>query len=102
MGVKENPGRTIEINGLKFTYPGIDGHPPPGSTPLIDDFYLTLHAGDPCLLVGSNGAGKTTILKILAGKHMVEPHMACILGRSAFHDTTLTSSVETRCCFCGI
>ncbi|KAG7969458.1 hypothetical protein I3843_07G032200 [Carya illinoinensis] len=92
MGVKENPGRTIEINGLKFTYPGIDGHPPPGSTPLIDDFYLTLHAGDRCLLVGSNGAGKTTILKILAGKHMVEPHMVCILGRSAFHDTTLTSS----------
>ncbi|XP_041018650.1 ABC transporter I family member 20-like [Juglans microcarpa x Juglans regia] len=82
----------IEINRLKFTYPRIDGHPLLGSTPLIDDFYLTLHAGDRCLLVGSNGAGKTIILKILAGKHMVEPHMVCILGRSAFHDTTLTSS----------
>ncbi|KAF5454212.1 hypothetical protein F2P56_023894 [Juglans regia] len=92
MGVKENPGRRIEINRLKFTYPGIDGHPLSGSTPLIDDFYLTLDAGDCCLLVESNGAGKTTIMKILAGKHMVEPHMVRILGRSTFHDTTLTSS----------
>ncbi|PQQ10922.1 ABC transporter I family member 20 [Prunus yedoensis var. nudiflora] len=92
MGVKLNSGPTIEINGLKFTYPGINGHPPPGSKPLIEDFNLTLNAGDRCLLVGSNGAGKTTILKILGGKHMVEPHMVRVLGRSAFHDTALTGS----------
>ncbi|XP_050273767.1 ABC transporter I family member 20 [Quercus robur] len=94
MGLKQSEMSEpmIEINGLKFTYPGIDGHPPPGSTPLIEDFSLSLHSGDRCLLVGSNGAGKTTILKILGGKHMVEPHMVRILGRSAFHDTTLTSS----------
>uniref|UniRef100_A0A7N0ZZ43 ABC transporter domain-containing protein n=1 Tax=Kalanchoe fedtschenkoi TaxID=63787 RepID=A0A7N0ZZ43_KALFE len=85
---------TIEIDGLRFTYPGIDGHPPPGSKPLIENFNLTLNAGDRCLLVGSNGAGKTTILKILGGKHMVEPHMVRVLGRSAFHDTGLTSSGE--------
>lgn len=36
--------------------------------------------------------GKTTILKILGGKHMVEPDMVRVLGRSAFHDTALTSS----------
>ncbi|CAM8897249.1 unnamed protein product [Rhodiola kirilowii] len=88
----ESSKPTIEINGLKFTYPGIDGHPPPGSKPLIEDFHLTLNAGERCLLVGSNGAGKTTILKILGGKHMVEPHMVRVLGRSAFHDTGLTSS----------
>ncbi|KAF5737171.1 Non-intrinsic ABC protein 9 [Tripterygium wilfordii] len=89
----------IAINGLKFTYPGIDGHPPPGSTPLIDDFSLTLNSGDRCLLVGSNGAGKTTILKILGGKHMVEPHMVRVLGRSAFHDTSLTASGDL--CYLG-
>ncbi|GMN44082.1 hypothetical protein TIFTF001_013273 [Ficus carica] len=89
---KDNSGPVIEINGLRFTYPGIDGHPPPGSKPLIDDFSLSLSAGNRCLLVGSNGAGKTTILKILGGKHMVEPHMVRVLGRSAFHDTALTSS----------
>lgn len=90
---------TVEINKLRFTYPGIDGHPPPGSTPLIDDFSLTLHSGDRCLLVGSNGAGKTTILKILGGKHLVEPEMVRILGRSAFHDTALTVSGEL--CYLG-
>lgn len=99
MAVKQSLKQTVEINGLKFTYPGIDGHPPPGSTPLIDEFYLTLDAGDRCLLVGSNGAGKTTILKILGGKHMVEPHMVRVLGRSAFHDTALTSSGDL--CYLG-
>ncbi|KAF3453916.1 hypothetical protein FNV43_RR04357 [Rhamnella rubrinervis] len=99
MGRLENLGPSIEINCLRFTYPGIDGHPPPGSKPLIDDFFLTLNAGDRCLLVGSNGAGKTTILKILGGKHMVEPHMVRVLGRSAFHDTTLTTSGDL--CYLG-
>lgn len=37
-------------------------------------------------------AGKTTLLKILGGKHMVDPDMVRVLGRSAFHDTALTSS----------
>lgn len=47
----------VQINKLKFTYPGIDGAPPPGAKPLIEDFSLTLGAGDRCLLVGANGAG---------------------------------------------
>ncbi|CAI9103597.1 OLC1v1002112C1 [Oldenlandia corymbosa var. corymbosa] len=93
------PKPMVEINNLKFTYPGIDGHPPPGSTPLIQDFCLTLYPGDRCLLVGSNGAGKTTILKILGGKHMVEPEMVRVLGRSAFHDTALTVSGDL--CYLG-
>ncbi|KAL7119915.1 hypothetical protein ACP275_02G090800 [Erythranthe tilingii] len=83
---------TVAINKLKFTYPGIDGHPPPGSAPLIEDFSLSLFPGDRCLFVGSNGAGKTTILKIIGGKHMVDPDMVRVLGRSAFHDTALISS----------
>ncbi|KAM7470091.1 hypothetical protein LguiA_008274 [Lonicera macranthoides] len=96
---EENLTPLVEIKKLKFTYPGIDGHPPPGSTPLIDDFSLTLDAGSRCLLVGSNGAGKTTILKILGGKHMVDPEMVRVLGRSAFHDTGLTSSGDL--CYLG-
>ncbi|CAA0834641.1 ABC transporter I family member 20 [Striga hermonthica] len=92
MAGHDNPRPTLEIKKLRFTYPGIDGHPPPGSTPLIDDFSLTLFPGDRCLLVGSNGAGKTTILKIIGGKHMVEQDMVRVMGRSAFHDTALTAS----------
>nr|GEX94242.1 ABC transporter I family member 20 [Tanacetum cinerariifolium] len=90
--VNENNNPMVVINKLKFTYPGIDGHPPPGSVPLIEDLSLSLKGGERCLLVGSNGAGKTTILKILGGKHMVEPDMVRVLGRSVFHDTSLTSS----------
>ncbi|KAL2490356.1 ABC transporter I family member 20 [Abeliophyllum distichum] len=100
MAAKEEKSKPmVQINNLKFTYPGIDGHPPPGSAPLIDDFSLTLNSGDRCLLVGSNGAGKTTILKILGGKHMVEPDMVKVLGRSAFHDTALTVSGDL--CYLG-
>eukprot|EP00268_Persea_americana_P019563 TRINITY_DN2003_c0_g1_i2.p1 TRINITY_DN2003_c0_g1~~TRINITY_DN2003_c0_g1_i2.p1 ORF type:complete len:365 (-),score=89.58 TRINITY_DN2003_c0_g1_i2:428-1432(-) len=94
-----DPNTTIEITDLRFTYPGIDGQPPPGSAPLIEDFSLSLRSGDRCLLVGSNGAGKTTILKILGGKHMVEQSMVRVVGRSAFHDTGLTSSGDL--CYLG-
>ncbi|KAI6695419.1 hypothetical protein NL676_023129 [Syzygium grande] len=48
---------TVEIRGLSFMYPGIDGNPLPGSRPLIDDFSLALDSGDCCLLIGSNGTG---------------------------------------------
>ena len=95
----DSKAATIVIKDLRFTYPGIDGHPPPGSTPLIQDFNLTLSSGHRCLLVGSNGAGKTTLLKILGGKHLVEPDMVRVLGRSAFHDTTLISSGDL--CYLG-
>lgn len=30
--------------------------------------------------------GKSTLLQILAGKHMVGPDAVLVLGRSAFHD----------------
>ncbi|KAL4202216.1 hypothetical protein AMTRI_Chr02g262550 [Amborella trichopoda] len=90
---------TVRISNLSFTYPGIDGQPPPGTKPLIHGFSLSVNSGDRCLLVGSNGAGKTTILKILGGKHMVEPDMVHVLGRSAFHDTSLTSSGDL--CYLG-
>jgi len=57
----DSKAATIVIKDLKFTYPGIDGHPPPGSSPLIQDFSLTLGSADRCLLVGSNGAGTLSL-----------------------------------------
>ncbi|EFJ30247.1 ATP-binding cassette transporter, subfamily I, member 1, SmABCI1 [Selaginella moellendorffii] len=83
---------TVEVKELCFTYPGIDGNAAPGAKPLVQGFSLTLRAGDRCLLIGANGAGKTTVLKIIGGKHFVHPDMVRVLGKSAFHDTSITCS----------
>ena len=39
-------------------------------------------------------AGKTTLLKILGGKHMVPEGTVRVLQRPPFHDTALTASGE--------
>eukprot|EP00252_Welwitschia_mirabilis_P017948 TRINITY_DN40076_c0_g1_i1.p1 TRINITY_DN40076_c0_g1~~TRINITY_DN40076_c0_g1_i1.p1 ORF type:complete len:327 (+),score=70.82 TRINITY_DN40076_c0_g1_i1:272-1252(+) len=95
----EAKGVTVELNDLSFTYPGIDGRPPPGAKPLISNFSFSLSSGERCLLVGANGAGKTTVLRILAGKHMVGSQMVRVFGRSAFHDTNLIASGDL--CYLG-
>eukprot|EP00605_Chrysophyceae_sp_TOSAG23-4_P001861 GSChrysophyteH1.ASY1.ANO1.2053.1 assembled CDS len=51
---------------------------------------MQLTDGARCLLIGANGAGKSTILRILAGRHLCKPDNAVlVVGRSAFHDTRL-------------
>jgi len=55
---------------------------------------LEVEHGARCLLLGANGAGKTTLLRIVAGKHMVPEESVRVLGRSAFHDTSLADRVE--------
>jgi len=45
--------------------------------------------GSTCLLIGANGAGKSTVLRIAGGKNLVPESAVRILGRPAFHDTTL-------------
>ncbi|KAM6592185.1 ABC transporter I family member 19 [Cannabis sativa] len=80
-----NGGGGIEVCGLQFSY---DGQPP-----LFVNFDLDIKPGSRCLLVGANGSGKTTFLKILGGKHMVGgKDVVQVLNRSAFHDTNLVCS----------
>ena len=43
---------------------------------------------------GSANAGKTTLLEVLAGKHMVGRDAVRILGRPAFYDLMLVTSGE--------
>ncbi|HVM53079.1 MAG TPA: ABC transporter ATP-binding protein [Acidimicrobiales bacterium] len=55
----EAPTRSIRFEGVRFTYPGRD-------EPVFDDFDLEIDAGRSLAIVGENGAGKTTFVKLLA------------------------------------
>lgn len=62
--------RGIEFRDVSFTYPG-------SADPVLDGFDLTLPAGRCVALVGQNGAGKTTIVKLLS--RLYEPDGGTIL-----------------------
>ena len=51
------PARDIRFRNLSFAYPG--------GRPILQDFDLTIAAGSSLAIVGQNGAGKTTIAKLL-------------------------------------
>jgi CCR4-NOT complex subunit CAF16 len=76
----------IELRGLSFAYPGT-------TTPVLRDLSLALPAGARCLLLGANGVGKSTLLRLLAGKHLLAGDPVRVLGRPAFHDTALAGEV---------
>lgn len=50
----------IEFQNVSFTYPNAD-------TPLLENISFTLHPGKHYALVGENGCGKTTLVKLLLG-----------------------------------
>ncbi|MER7243462.1 ABC transporter ATP-binding protein [Kribbella sp. NPDC000426] len=52
--------REIQLENVSFAYPGSD-------RPVIDDLSLELPAGSVVALVGENGAGKTSLVKLLSG-----------------------------------
>ncbi|KAJ1425160.1 P-loop containing nucleoside triphosphate hydrolase protein [Ochromonadaceae sp. CCMP2298] len=72
----------IDVKDLTFGYAGRE--------PVLRHLNMQLTNGARCLLIGANGAGKSTILRILSGRHLTKPDGAVtVLGRSAFHDTRL-------------
>jgi ATP-binding cassette subfamily B protein len=54
------PEREIRFEGVGFRYPGLDRD-------VVHDLDLTIPAGRSLAIVGANGAGKTTVVKLLAG-----------------------------------
>jgi ABC-type multidrug transport system fused ATPase/permease subunit len=75
------PAREIRLRDVTFAYP-VGGSTPPGTgvptlpgagattlagagTPVLEHFDLTIPAGSSLAIVGQNGAGKTTIAKLL-------------------------------------
>ncbi|HET9522146.1 MAG TPA: ATP-binding cassette domain-containing protein, partial [Candidatus Limnocylindrales bacterium] len=70
-----------------MTTPRVDTTRPTGSTPVIavtdavkrfggvvalDHVSLAVHAGEVVALLGDNGAGKSTVIKCLAGVHRLD------------------------------
>ncbi len=53
--------QAVEIDQLSFAYPG-------SSRPIIDRLTLTLNGGDRLAIIGENGVGKSTLLKLLMGE----------------------------------
>lgn len=51
----------MQVEGLSFSYE-------PGPRPLIHDFNLLIASSDRIGVIGPNGKGKTTLLRLLAGK----------------------------------
>jgi ATP-binding cassette subfamily B protein len=54
------PQRSIRFEGAGFQYPGND-------RTVLHDLDLTIDVGESLAIVGLNGAGKTTVVKLLAG-----------------------------------
>ena len=50
--------KQIEVKNLSFTY---------HDTPILDDITLTINEGDYVAIIGPNGGGKTTFVKLLLG-----------------------------------
>ncbi|MBF9036125.1 ATP-binding cassette domain-containing protein [Rhodobacterales bacterium HKCCE2091] len=52
------PGPVLALDGIVKTFPGVRA---------LDGVHLALHPGEVTALVGENGAGKSTVVKILTG-----------------------------------
>ena len=52
--------QAVEIENLSFAYPGSERK-------IFKDFTFTLNAGDRVAVIGENGVGKSTLLKLLMG-----------------------------------
>lgn len=63
----------LELRHVTFTYPGTD-------TPTLHDLNLTVEPGESIALVGENGAGKTTFLKLLTRFYDVQQGTIAIDG----------------------
>src|SRR5262249_38677768 len=64
------PAREICFRGVTFGYPG-------GAAPVLAGLDLTIPAGSSLAIVGQNGAGKTTIAKLLC--RLYDPQEGAIL-----------------------
>lgn len=75
----------IVFDGVSFTYPG-------ANHAVLRDVSFHLPAGEPTALVGRNGAGKSTVMKLLAGAYTPTGGRVIVNGE----DTTSWTEKEWR------
>ncbi|KAG6854800.1 hypothetical protein C0991_001227 [Blastosporella zonata] len=75
---------TISVSNLTYRHQSDTS-----AEPSLNDVSLSLPRGSRTIIVGANGAGKSTILQILAGKRLVSTEGAHIFvkGRDVFRDS---------------
>jgi ATP-binding cassette subfamily B protein len=76
--VPDIKGLDIEFRDVSFTYPGKD----PETQAALKHVSFTIKAGEAIALVGRNGAGKTTIVKLLTRLYDPDDGEICIGGRN--------------------
>ena len=72
---KSTPGQELMLNidGVSKIFPGIKA---------LDDVHFTLKKGEIHALIGENGAGKSTFIKVLTGVHQPDSGTLTLKGRS--------------------
>jgi ATP-binding cassette, subfamily F, member 3 len=85
------PKQMMAASGISFSYDG--------KQPLISNLDFTLKAGDRVCVIGKNGKGKTTLLKLLAGalapdRDSLVYNPNCTIG--FFEQTNIKSLVDSR------
>jgi ABC-type multidrug transport system fused ATPase/permease subunit len=65
---------SISLNGVGLTYPGKE-------LPALENVFLELNAGESLAIVGSTGAGKTTLVDVLLGVLRADTGLISISGK---------------------
>merc|ERR1719502_426772 len=85
-------GPTLEVKNLNFSYLGA------GAKAFdLKGASFAFNRGARILVVGANGACKSTVMSILGGKRMIPRNFAKILGKDCFNDPSISREVM----YCG-
>jgi len=75
-------GATVVARGLRKVFPGPDGKP----LAALADINLTARAGELTALVGPDGAGKTTFMRLVCGLLRADAGELSVLGHDVAHE----------------
>jgi len=85
-------GPTLEVTNLNFSYLG------EGAKAFdLQGASFSFERGARILVVGANGACKSTLMSILGGKRMIRRGLAKVLGKDCFNDPAVSREVM----YCG-